>query len=181
MEFERFNIEGLILIKTKQFEDERGVFYESFNQKLFNELVGEEVQFVQDNISVSKKNVIRGLHLQKKPHGQGKLVRVIKGAVLDVAVDIRKNSPTYGQYIAVELSAKNGNQFWIPEGFAHGFSVLEEDTVFAYKCTNYYHPASEMGIKYDDEILNIDWKVKNPIVNLKDSEGLTFNEFESPF
>lgn len=181
MEIEQFKINGLIVFKTRSFSDERGLFYESFNQKLFNEAVGREVNFVQDNVSVSKKGVIRGLHLQQPPYGQGKLVRVMKGAVLDVAVDIRKGSPTYGHYEKVLLSAENGVQFWIPEGFAHGFSVLEEDTIFSYKCTNYYHPASEMGICYNDTTLAIDWGVVAPIVNQKDTNASLFKDFVSPF
>src|SRR5690606_35924804 len=115
------------------------------------------------------------------PYAQGKLVRVLKGSVIDVAVDIRKNSPTYGKYVRVFLSAENGNQFWIPEGFAHGFSALEEDTVFSYKCTHYYHPGSEMGIRFDDPDLNIDWEINEPIVNQKDYSNSFFATFDSPF
>jgi dTDP-4-dehydrorhamnose 3,5-epimerase len=181
MEFEKFDIEGIILLKTNQYKDERGLFFESFNQKKFNEAVGKDIQFVQDNVSISKQYVVRGLHLQKPPFAQGKLVRVLKGAVLDIAVDIRKSSLTYGQHVKVKLSAENGHQLWIPEGFAHGFSVLEEDTVFSYKCTNYYHPNSEMGLLFNDSQLQIDWEVTNPIVNQKDKEATLFSNFESPF
>lgn len=176
-----FEIEGPLLIETRKFTDERGYFFESFNQDLFYQAVGKEIQFVQDNISHSKKGVVRGLHLQKPPHAQGKLVRVIAGAVMDVAVDIRKNSPTYGQHISVLLSAENNHQFWIPEGFAHGFSVLEENTIFSYKCTNLYHPESEMGIRFDDPTLNIDWKVEDILVNKKDYDNSFFSTFATPF
>lgn len=178
---ERFEIEGLALIDTRKFGDERGYFFESFNAQKFNELVGIDVTFVQDNVSKSKKGVVRGLHLQAPPYGQGKLVRVIKGAVIDVAVDIRKNSPTYGKHIAVELTEDNGKQFWIPEGFAHGFSVLTEDTIFSYKCTNYYSPDSEMGIRFDDPDLAIDWGINEIIVNEKDGELPFLRNFATPF
>jgi len=181
MSAERFEIEGPVLIKTRKFTDERGCFFESYNTQLLNKLLGEQPEFVQDNISVSKKGVIRGLHLQAPPYAQGKLVRVLKGSVIDVAVDIRKSSPTYGKYVRVFLSAENGDQFWIPEGFAHGFSALEEDTVFSYKCTNYYHPASERGIRFDDPDLNIDWEINEPIVNQKDYSNSFFATFDSPF
>lgn len=181
MSVERFEIEGPVLIKTRKFADERGCFFESYNTQLLNEILGDQLEFVQDNISVSKKGVIRGLHLQAPPYAQGKLVRVLKGSVIDVAVDIRKSSPTYGKYVRVFLSAENGNQFWIPEGFAHGFSALEEDTIFSYKCTNYYHPASEKGIRFDDPDLNIDWEINDPIVNQKDYSNSFFATFDSPF
>lgn len=181
MSVERFEIEGPVLIKTRKFADERGCFFESYNTQLLNETLRNQLKFVQDNISVSKKGVIRGLHLQAPPYAQGKLVRVLKGSVIDVAVDIRKSSPTYGKYVRVFLSAENGNQFWIPEGFAHGFSALEEDTIFSYKCTNYYHPASEKGIRFDDPDLNIDWEINDPIVNQKDYSNSFFATFDSPF
>ncbi|MBN9292431.1 MAG: dTDP-4-dehydrorhamnose 3,5-epimerase [Flavobacteriia bacterium] len=181
MSVERFEIEGPVLIKTRKFADERGCFFESYNTQLLNEILGDQLEFVQDNISVSKKGVIRGLHLQAPPYAQGKLVRVLKGSVIDVAVDIRKSSPTYGKYVRVFLSAENGDQFWIPEGFAHGFSALEEDTIFSYKCTNYYHPASEKGIRFDDPDLNIDWEINEPIVNQKDYSNSFFATFDSPF
>lgn len=181
MNIETFDISGLALIETRQFKDERGYFFESFNQTLFEEAIGKKINFVQDNISVSKKGVIRGLHLQAAPFAQGKLVRVLKGSVIDVAVDIRKDSPTYGKSVSVFLSAENGKQFWIPAGFAHGFSALEEDTIFSYKCTNFYSPVSEMGIRFDDPTLAIDWKVEKIIVNEKDYANSFFKDFESPF
>lgn len=174
-------IEGLLIITPKVFKDDRGEFMESFNKQKFDEAVGREVDFVQDNQSVSKKGVLRGLHFQTPPFAQGKLVRVIKGAVIDIAVDIRKESPTYGDYVAVELSAENKEQFWIPEGFAHGFVALEDETTFLYKCTNYYAPQCEGTILWNDPILNIDWGIDNPIISEKDAIGQEFSNFVSDF
>lgn len=171
----------LMVIEPRIFTDNRGVFFESFNHKLFSETVGKEVNFLQDNHSVSHINVIRGLHLQAPPFEQGKLVRVVKGKVYDVAVDIRKNSPTYGQHYGVELSAENNLMFWIPPGFAHGFSVLEDNTTFLYKCTNVYHKDSERTLLYNDPQLNINWKVKEAIVSEKDMVGDSLQQFNSPF
>ena len=176
-----FEIEGLLLIKPRIFEDDRGFFYESFNETKYKEILGAEIQFVQDNISVSKKNVLRGLHFQKPPFAQGKLVTVLRGSVMDVAVDLRKESKTYGQYQLVELSENNKLQFWIPAGFAHGFCSLEDDTIFSYKCTNYYSPQHEETIMWNDPDLAIDWKIINPIVSDKDKIGKYFNTFDSPF
>ncbi len=178
---ETFDIEGLVLFTPQIFKDERGLFFESFNQKVFNQSIGENVTFVQDNMSVSKKNVVRGLHFQNPPFAQGKLVRVVKGSVIDVAVDIRKKSPTYGQHIAVKLTGENHKMLWIPEGFAHGFVALEDDTIFSYKCTNYYHPQSEDAILWNDKQLNIDWNVKTPILSEKDQLSQSFSTFASPF
>ena len=178
---EKFKIDGPVLISSRIFKDDRGLFFESFNQNQFNDIVGEEVNFVQDNLSVSKKNVVRGLHFQKPPYAQGKLVRVLKGKVIDIAVDIRKNSPTYGQHISVELSAENGKMFWVPPGFAHGFSALEEDTIFSYKCTNYYNQKSEDALLWNDENLMIDWGIKKPILSEKDELSQVFINFETPF
>ena len=178
---ETFDIQGLVLITPRIFADNRGYFFESFNQKLFNEQIGQVVTFVQDNISVSKKNVIRGIHFQAPPYAQGKLVRVLKGKAIDIAVDIRKNSPTYGKHISVEISEYNNKMLWIPEGFAHGFVALEENTLFSYKCTNYYNSASEGAILWNDTQLNIDWKVKSPILSEKDKISQKFNTFVSPF
>lgn len=178
---EKFEIEGVVLFRPKVFNDDRGLFFESYNQLLFNEAIGESTEFVQDNISISKKNVIRGLHFQKPPYAQGKLVRVVKGKVIDIAVDIRKNSPTYGQHIAVELSGENKKMLWVPEGFAHGFVALEDDTFFSYKCTKFYSHASEDSILWNDKDLHIDWKVKSPILSEKDKLSQTFNTFVSPF
>ncbi len=174
-------IEGLLIFTPRVFQDERGAFMESFNKRQFEEAVGRKVDFVQDNQSVSRKGVLRGLHFQTPPYAQGKLVRVIKGAVIDVAVDIRKNSPTYGDYVAVELTAENQEQLWIPEGFAHGFVALEEDTTFLYKCTNYYSPQSEGTLLWNDPTLNIDWGISNPIISEKDAIGQEFSNFVSDF
>ncbi|MCH2223316.1 MAG: dTDP-4-dehydrorhamnose 3,5-epimerase [Crocinitomicaceae bacterium] len=181
MKVERTSIEGLLILVPRVFSDDRGSFFESFNQGLFNEFIGEQIEFVQDNQSISSKNVLRGLHFQNPPYAQGKLVRVIKGSVIDVAVDIRKDSATYGQHVAVELSEKNNKQFWIPPGFAHGFLALEDDTIFAYKCTNNYSPSSEGCLLWNDSDIKIDWNIDNPIVSLKDEEGEEFCNFVSQF
>ena len=173
-------IEGLITIHPSVFSDERGYFLESFNENDFNQFVFE-IKFVQDNESRSMKNVLRGLHFQKPPHAQGKLVRVIKGSVLDVVVDLRKNSKTYGQHKKIILSEEEKNQFYIPPGFAHGFCSLEDETIFSYKCTEYYHPEAESCILWNDESLNIDWEVKHPILSKKDLNGIAFKDFISPF
>lgn len=180
MEYTKTEIEGLLILKPKIFHDERGGFFESYNQTVF-EKIGIPDTFVQDNQSFSKKGVIRGLHFQKPPFAQAKLVRVIRGAVLDVAVDLRKNSPTYGQHHAVLLSGENNLQFFIPVGFAHGFVALEDDTIFTYKCSNFYNKDSEGSIRYDDPTLAIDWQVENPIVNEKDLQGESFNDFITMF
>ena len=181
MTLSTFKIKDLLLIKPRIFEDDRGLFYESFNVEKYKDLLGEGVQFVQDNISISKKNVLRGLHFQIPPFAQGKLVTVLKGRVIDVAVDLRKDSVTFGQYQMVELSDENKYQFWIPPGFAHGFCTLEEGTIFSYKCNNYYSPEHEQTIMWKDLELDIDWKIKNPIISEKDKIGKDFNTFVSPF
>ena len=152
-------LKGCFILEPKVFEDERGYFYESYNEKTFNDAIGREVVFVQDNESFSTKGVLRGLHFQKGAHAQAKLVRVIKGSVLDVAVDLRKESETYGQYISIDLSEENKKQLFIPRGFAHGFVVLSSTAIFSYKCDNFYHKASEGGIIFNDKDLNIDWKL----------------------
>lgn len=152
------NIEGVIIIEPRLFEDERGYFFESFNQKEFQEKVCKTT-FIQDNESKSSYGVIRGLHFQKPPFAQSKLGRVVKGSVLDVAVDIRKGSPTFGQHVAVELTEDNHRQFFIPRGFAHGFSVLSKEVIFQYKCDNFYAPQSEGAIAWDDPDLGIDWQI----------------------
>lgn len=169
MEIIKTNIEGVVIIKPQIFKDTRGYFYESYSQREFDEKV-MPIRFVQDNESMSSKNVIRGLHYQKMPHTQSKLVRCTLGCVLDVAVDIRKNSPTYGQHVAVELSEENHLQLFIPRGFAHGFAVLSDKAVFQYKCDNFYSPQSEGGIQLLDEELNIDWKIPTTeaIISKKD-------------
>ena len=151
-------IEGVLIIEPDVFGDSRGYFFESFNKKKFEEAVGH-VNFVQDNESKSSYGVVRGLHFQKGRHSQAKLVRVVKGSVLDVVVDIRKGSPTYGKHVAVELTGDNHRQFFIPRGMAHGFSVLSEEAVFQYKCDNYYCPSSEGAIAWDDPDLGIDWRI----------------------
>ncbi len=174
-------IKDVIIIEPLVFQDERGAFFESFQQDKFNEFIGQKLTFVQENESISKKGVVRGLHFQKPPHAQGKLVRVIKGSVLDVAVDIRKDSLTYGKYISVVLTSENRRQLWVPEGFAHGFVALEDDTVFQYKCTNYYNKASEDALLWNDKTLAIDWKVDQPILSPKDEIAPAFDQFNSPF
>lgn len=182
MTIEKLSIEGLLVLTPRVFEDDRGYFYESFNQNVFNEAVGHEVIFCQDNQSFSKKDVLRGMHFQKPPFAQGKLVRVTQGAVLDVAVDLRKGSPTYGKYEKVVLTAENHKQFWIPAGFAHGFLTLEDDTVFNYKCTNFYNKESEGGLNWNDPDLQIDWEIKtSPLLSEKDSVDTTFSSFNTPF
>lgn len=180
MEIIKTPIEGLLVLQPKVWHDERGYFFESFRSDVFEKL-NIDVNFVQDNQSLSQRGTIRGLHFQKAPYEQGKLVRVVQGRVLDVALDIRKNSATYGQYYAIELSAENQTQFYIPPGFAHGFSTLEDNTIFCYKCTNYYHKASEGGVLYNDPALGIDWKVEGLFVSDKDKELPTLADFVSPF
>jgi dTDP-4-dehydrorhamnose 3,5-epimerase len=174
-------IEGLIVIKPTVFKDDRGYFYESFNQHSFEKVIGRKLDFVQDNQSLSQKNVLRGLHFQQQPYAQAKLVRVIQGAVLDVAVDIRKNSATYGQHFKCELTAENHLQMFIPEGFAHGFLTLQPNTLFLYKCSNFYHKSSEGCLKWNDPDLNINWGIENPLVSEKDNQGDFFKQFSKPF
>lgn len=175
------DINDVIIIEPMVLKDDRGVFFESFQQQKFNDLIGDAITFVQENESISKKDVLRGLHFQKPPFAQGKLVRVISGSVLDIAVDIRKNSSTYGKHVAVELSAENKRQLWIPAGFAHGFVALEDDTVFQYKCTNYYNKAAEDALLWNDEALGINWEIQQPILSPKDELATTFISFISPF
>ncbi len=180
MTVEKTFIEGLLILKPKVFEDSRGYFFESFNQRLLEE-VGIKESFVQDNQSLSQKGVLRGMHFQKIPHAQGKLVRVIKGAVLDVVVDIRKNSPTYGQHFSLELNETNKIMFWIPIGFAHGFLTLQDNTIFYYKCNNYYDKESEGLIAWNDKDININWNIENPLLSEKDKLGVALKDFVSPF
>lgn len=158
MDFSKTPIEGLIVITPKVFADNRGYFFESYNKRVWAE-AGVTADFVQDNESFSSQNTLRGLHFQKPPFAQAKLVRVLEGAVWDVAVDLRKNSPTFGQWFGVELSAENKKQFFIPHGFAHGFSVLTETAKFAYKCDNFYNKESEGAVRFDDPELAVDWKI----------------------
>jgi dTDP-4-dehydrorhamnose 3,5-epimerase len=168
-------IPDIIVFEPAVFNDERGYFFESYQQQQYRDHIGD-VAFVQDNISSSAKGTLRGLHLQREPFAQGKLCQVLSGTVLDIAVDVRKNSPTYGKYVAVELSGENKQQIWIPAGFAHGFSVLSETALFHYKCTNYYNKASERCLLYNDPLLHIDWKVQNPIVSEKDKKGVLLKD-----
>jgi len=180
MEFKRCEIEGLVIIEPTVFKDDRGYFYEAYNAIDFQNNGIPDV-FVQDNESLSQKNVLRGLHFQKPPYGQAKLIRVIQGKVLDVAVDLRKNSTTYGKHFTLELSAENKKMFYIPAGFAHGFLTLEDDTIFSYKCSNLYNKDAEDSLSWDDKDLNIDWNVDNPILSEKDKRAQNFNEFITPF
>lgn len=174
-------IEGLIVIEPTVFGDDRGYFFESFNQKRWEEIFDNPPKFVQDNESLSHKNVLRGLHFQRPPHAQGKLVRVVRGSVLDVAVDLRANSSTYGEHFLIKLTAENKKQFYIPEGFAHGFLTLEDNTIFSYKCTNFYMKESEGGLMWNDKDLSIDWKVNNPLISDKDKVYPKFHNFVTPF
>ena len=180
MKIIKYTIQGLVSIHPSVYGDKRGYFLESFNEKNFHESI-VQLKFVQDNESLSMKNVLRGLHFQNPPYAQGKLVRVIKVSVLDVVVDLRKNSKTYGQNKKTILSEKEKNQLWVPPGFAHGFCSLEDETIFSYKCTEYYKPEAEVCILWDDESLGIDWGVKEPIISQKDLKGISFNDFLSPF
>ena len=175
-------ISDLIIIEPTVFGDARGYFLESYNQKKFEEVVGK-TSFVQDNESKSSKGVLRGLHFQKPPFNQAKLVRCIEGRVMDVAVDIRKGSPTYGKHVAIELTGENKRQLFVPRGFAHGFSVLSDSAVFAYKVDNTYAPESDSGIRYDDKELNIDWGLNKEEVQLsvKDKNLTFFKDLDSPF
>lgn len=176
MKFKETPFKGLIELEPRVFEDERGFFFESFHEEHLKE-IGIGKPFVQDNQSFSTKGVLRGLHLQKAPYAQGKLVRVISGKVLDVVVDLRKNSATFGEHYKVVLDAKRHNMLYIPEGFAHGFVTLE-DAMFFYKCTNFYNKDSETGIIWNDPALNIDWMLEKPIVSAKDQELPSFDEFK---
>ena len=182
MKFIKTSIPDVYIIEPSVFGDDRGYFLESFNLENFKKNVCP-IKFVQDNESKSSKGVLRGLHFQKPPFGQAKLVRCIEGKVMDVAVDIRKGSPTYGKHVAIELSGENKRQLFVPRGFAHGFSVLSDTAVFAYKVDNRYAPESDSGIRYDDKELNIDWGLKGSeiLVSAKDSELPFLSEFESPF
>ena len=177
------DIEGVLIIEPRVFGDARGYFFESFNQREFKEQTGVDIHFVQDNESCSSRGVVRGLHFQLPPYAQSKLVRVVEGTVLDVAVDIRKWSPTYGKHVSVELSAENKRQFFMPKGFAHGFAVLSERAVFQYKCDEYYHPEAEGAIAWDDTTLAIDWKIDKEQVLLseKDRRHPMFKDFITPF
>jgi len=182
MKFVNTSIEGLLVIEPTVFEDDRGYFSESYNKKKFKKAIGN-ISFVQDNESKSAIGVLRGLHFQKPPFAQAKLVRCIEGKVLDVAIDIREGSDTYGQHVTVELSGENKKQVFIPRGFAHGFLVLSESAIFAYKVDNSYAPAHDAGIRWDDPTLNIQWGVNESevLVSGKDGKLPFFSEFETPF
>ena len=177
------DIEGVLIIEPQLFEDERGYFFEAFSERKFAELTGIETRFVQDNESRSAVGVVRGLHFQLPPHAQSKLVRVVRGTILDVAVDIRRGSPTFGRHVAVELSEHNHRQLFIPRGFAHGFSVLEGDAIVEYKCDNYYAPEAEGAIRWNDPTLAIDWRVADnkAIVSAKDMVNPLFEECDTLF
>lgn len=176
------SIAGVVIIEPRLFKDNRGYFFESFSEREFNAQI-REVKFVQDNESMSSYGVMRGLHFQRPPYTQSKLVRCVKGAVLDVAVDIRKGSPTYGQYVAVELTEENHRQFFVPRGFAHGFAVLSETAIFQYKCDNFYHPEADGGISILDDSLGIDWRIPtdHAILSEKDTKHPLLKDFDSPF
>lgn len=176
------HIPGVVIIEPRLFKDDRGYFFESFSERNFNTQV-REVKFVQDNESMSSYGVMRGLHFQRPPYTQSKLVRCVKGAVLDVAVDIRKGSPTYGQHVAVELTEENHRQFFVPRGFAHGFAVLSKTAIFQYKCDNFYHPEADGGISILDDSLGIDWRIPtdHAILSEKDTKHPLLKDFDSPF
>ena len=182
MEVIKTAIEGVYIIEPKVFGDARGYFFESFSEREFKEKVGD-IHFVQDNESMSKYGVMRGLHFQRPPYAQSKLVRCVKGKVIDVAVDIRKGSPTYGQHVATLLTEENHRQFFIPQGFAHGFAVLSESAVFQYKCDNFYHPEADGGISILDKSLGIDWglAMEEALLSEKDTKHPKLAEFDSPF
>lgn len=182
MEVIKTAIEGVVIIEPRIFKDARGYFFESFSQREFEEKVGK-INFVQDNESMSSYGVMRGLHFQRPPYTQSKLVRCVKGAVLDVAVDICKGSPTYGQHVAVELTEENHRQFFVPRGFAHGFAVLSETAIFQYKCDNFYHPEADGGISILDNSLGIDWRIptEHAILSEKDTKHPLLKDFDSPF
>ncbi len=182
MEIIKTDIEGVVIIEPRIFEDDRGYFYESFSDREFREKVCN-TQFVQDNQSKSSRGVLRGLHFQKGAHAQSKLVRAVKGAVLDVAVDIRKGSPTYGKYVAVELTEDNHRQLFVPRGFAHGFAVLSDIAIFQYKCDNFYNKESEGSLRWDDAELGIEWGLPLDSVLLSDKDKVSplLKDFDSPF
>lgn len=178
MKITRLSIPDVVLIEPALFGDERGTFFESYNQFNFEQVLGERVRFVQDNHSKSLKNVLRGLHYQAQPKTQGKLLRVIQGEVFDVSVDLRRSSPTFGQWVGMRLSAENNHQLWIPAGFAHGFVTLSDTAEFLYKTTDYYSPAHERCIAWNDPELAIDWQLgdSRPLLSAKDQQGVSFKE-----
>ncbi len=180
MEVIKTQFDGLLVFQPKIFRDERGYFFEYFRKDVFKDF-NVNLEFVQSNESQSNKNVLRGLHFQNPPHEQGKLIRVVKGSVLDVSVDIRLNSATYGKWFSRELNETNKTILWIPLGFAHGFLTLADNTIFQYECTNYYHKDSEGSIRWNDPTINIDWKISDPIISDKDKFAPLFKDFVSRF
>ncbi|MCM1139133.1 MAG: dTDP-4-dehydrorhamnose 3,5-epimerase [Muribaculum sp.] len=182
MEVLKTDIEGVLVIEPRVFTDSRGYFFESFSQKVYDEILGH-IEFVQDNESCSSRGVMRGLHFQRPPHAQAKLVRCVRGSVLDVAVDIRKGSPTYGKNVTCLLTEHNHRQFFIPRGFAHGFAVLSDTAVFQYKCDNYYCPEADGGISIIDPTLDIDWRIdlNEAILSDKDKKHMLLKDLDSPF
>ncbi|MFZ6052634.1 dTDP-4-dehydrorhamnose 3,5-epimerase [Halocola ammonii] len=181
MKIEKTAIRDVLIIEPRVFADERGYFFESFNRKTFVEKTGMDIDFVQDNESMSGAHVLRGLHFQEPPHAQDKLVRVVQGSVLDVVVDLRQGSPTYGKFEKCLLSAENKRQFFVPKGMAHGFLTLEPNTIFSYKCSDYYHPETENGIAWNDPEIGIDWEVEKPLLSEKDQQAMSLSKFRSPF
>lgn len=175
------DFKDLLVIEPKVIGDDRGYFIESFNEARFRIETGLNITFVQDNESLSKKGVLRGLHFQAPPKSQAKLIRVINGSVMDVVVDLRRSQPTYGQHYKILLSAKNKKQLFVPEGFAHGFVVLEDDTLFSYKCSNYFSPEHDRCVRWNDSAFGIDWEITNPILSEKDKNSPHLAEFQNPF
>jgi len=171
MKVSETHLEGCFVIEPKVFEDDRGSFFESFRKEVFEKKTGLKVDFIQDNQSISQKGVLRGLHMQKGEFAQAKLVRVVQGKVLDVAVDIRENSPTFGEHFSIELSSENNTQLFVPKGFLHGFATLENNTIVVYKCDNYYHKESELGVAYNDKDLNIDWSLLASEIEVSDKDS----------
>lgn len=182
MELIKTDIEGVVIIEPKVFTDARGYFFESYSKKVYDALIGD-IDFVQDNESCSSRGVMRGLHFQRPPYAQAKLVRCVRGSVLDVAVDIRKGSPTYGKHVSCLLAEHNHRQFFIPRGFAHGFAVLSDAAIFQYKCDNYYHPEADCGISILDPSLGIDWQIElsEAILSEKDKKHPLLKDFDTPF
>lgn len=180
MKYKNSPLEGVVVIYPNVLRDDRGYFFEAFSKKVYAEVCGD-VEFVQDNVSESRKDTIRGLHYQVGEFAQGKLCKVLSGKVIDVALDVRFGSPTFGQHFAVELSDENSAQLWIPQGFAHGFSVLSENAVFHYKCTNYYSKEHERAIRFDDPALHINWNVAEPLISPKDRIAPLFSEIQKDF
>jgi dTDP-4-dehydrorhamnose 3,5-epimerase len=187
MEIRDLALDGLKLLVPRQFKDDRGVFWETWREGMLLDGLGHPVKFVQDNLSISKAGTLRGIHFQRSPHAQGKLVRAVSGRILDVAVDLRSASPTRGQYVSLDLSVANGHQLWVPPGFGHGFLALEENSTVEYRCTSLYHPESEGSIRWDDPDVGIDWRIsdlhdlKTPFLSGKDSEASFLKEMDWPF